>query len=700
MSRRLLSLLAVVTLAMPSLSAVPVAHPGNGYIGLSMEVLSGADTIPLERALQHTGFRPQVLPIPNLGLGSSTVWVRMKVAPEPDGLPLVLSIEQSEIDQLEVFAVLADGRIQAIGHTGLEVSADQRHQRGREFAFDIPRSNAPLQLYMKLHSSKQLQLPAMIRSAQDHELSLQVRDHLLGAFTGAMLVMVLYNFFLFLSIRNRNYLLYVLYIISVTATQLAFMGTGPFHLWADNPWFATRATVFLTLSTAILAAEFLIHFIDSARHAPKLHRVIRWFYVPFIICICLTVAGELLLAYQLTQLISGLFATWLLMVVIKVWLNGSRQAGYFLIAWSGFLIGTMLFIMKDMGLIPYNMITLYAMPVGAAIEGVLLSFALADRINVLQREKAYSQVQALHMARENERIIRDQNFTLEEKVKERTMELQNTNDHLVRTQVQLVAAEKMASLGQLTAGIAHEINNPLNFISSNIPPLKRDLQDILELLAAHRQGPVTADMVHLAEQLGIDETIAEVGDIISSIEEGAVRTSQIVRGLRTFSRLDEDDLKRADLNEGIRSTVVVLSPQLRDSVALELLLGDIPMVECYPGKVNQVIMNVLNNAAQACKEKYGDQGGRIEVRTHCDTSDAFITITDNGPGIPTHVRDRMFEPFFTTKNVGEGTGLGLSIVHSIIAKHSGSIHVDCPPEGGTVFRIVLPLFQTSTAQRA
>jgi signal transduction histidine kinase len=174
------------------------------------------------------------------------------------------------------------------------------------------------------------------------------------------------------------------------------------------------------------------------------------------------------------------------------------------------------------------------MPIGSAIEGVLLSFGLADRINILRREKERSQAEALKASLENERIIREQNVMLEEKVTERTHALQESNDHLKRTQSQLVNAEKMASLGQLTAGIAHEINNPVNFITSNIPPLRRNLGEVLEVLDDYRKAGTTADAQALnaaaakEKKLGLDESIEELGEILGSIQEGAHRTAEIV----------------------------------------------------------------------------------------------------------------------------------------------------------------------------
>ncbi|MFZ1618317.1 MAG: HAMP domain-containing sensor histidine kinase, partial [Flavobacteriales bacterium] len=196
-------------------------------------------------------------------------------------------------------------------------------------------------------------------------------------------------------------------------------------------------------------------------------------------------------------------------------------------------------------------------------------------------------------------------------------------------------------------------------------------------------------------------TVKEVEDILSSMESGAARTSEIVRGLRTFSRLDEYDLKTADVNEGIRSTLVVLAPQVRDTVSIDLDLQQLPPVECYPGKLNQVFMNLLNNAVFAVKQRHGTAGGKVRVASYIFEDNVIFEVQDNGTGMDEATQQRLFEPFFTTKDVGEGTGLGLSIVLTIIEDHQGKITVQSKPGEGTTFTITIPLEQTERyAKRA
>jgi signal transduction histidine kinase len=315
------------------------------------------------------------------------------------------------------------------------------------------------------------------------------------------------------------------------------------------------------------------------------------------------------------------------------------------------------------------------------------------------------------MARENERIVKEQNTYLERKVQERTLELQEANvelratlDHLKETQGQLVEAEKMASLGQLTAGIAHEINNPINFVTSNVSPLKRDFDDLIEIVDAYEKALQEDDpkaayeqVQELRKELDYDFLTDEIQSLINGIKDGANRTAEIVRGLRTFSRLDEDDVKMADIHEGLDSTLTLLNNKIRDKIEVVKDYHSLPEISCYPGKMNQLFMNILSNAIQAIEMRiqklYDETPGKITIQTRQSGKNMVLTIADNGIGMTEDVRKRIFEPFFTTKEVGEGTGLGLSIVFKIIEKHHGNISVMSDPGKGTTFTITLPLQQ-------
>jgi len=670
------------------------------YLGRQLSILEDkGGELTITEVFHSELFQYQSSDIPDLGLGRSAFWVRLNLYNLSASSRIFLHIAHSEIDELDIYKLTNDDQVSRIAHAGLSRQVDKTSQPSSEFAFpvEVPQFTKGT-FYIRLRSTKQLRLPITAESSQGFYSQQLNRNLFIGGYLGIMLVMALYNFFIFFSTRDKAYAFYVAYIILVTLTQMAFIGMLAFTTFKNMPWLSSHSALYLTAFTAIAAGEFMVRFIHMKALYPVSMRAMRLFYLVLLFGLVIDMDAKSVIAYRIIQVGAGSFALFQLVILIRVAAQGSRPARYFLIAWVSFLLGIISFILKDLGFLPFNDLTRFAMTIGSAVEVVLLSFGLADKINVFREEKELSQAKAIAMAKENELFVLNQNVDLERKVTERTHALQETNDHLKRTQTQLVSAEKMASLGQLTAGIAHEINNPLNFISSNLPPLKRDLLELKEVLDAYRS--VTKDVIGLEdvraleERIGVDFTVNEVHEILKCIETGATRTSDIVRGLRTFSRLDEDDLKTADINEGLRSTVVVLGPQFRDVVHIEYELGDIPQVECYPGKLNQVFMNLLNNAAHAVKQRHGDSGGEIRIATSVSGEMVTITIADNGMGMDETVQSRMFEPFFTTKDVGEGTGLGLSIVQGIIEKHNGHIVLESAVGQGSTFTLTLPVHQT------
>ncbi|NJN75705.1 MAG: HAMP domain-containing protein [Synechococcaceae cyanobacterium RL_1_2] len=292
---------------------------------------------------------------------------------------------------------------------------------------------------------------------------------------------------------------------------------------------------------------------------------------------------------------------------------------------------------------------------------------------------------------------------VEQSLRDKNETIKQTLEELQRTQAQMVHSEKMSSLGQMVAGVAHEINNPVNFIYGNIVHAEDYLQDLLGLVQLYQQeypdpAPRITDEM---EAIELDFVMTDVVKVMGSMKMGAKRIQEIVKSLRTFSRLDEADAKTVDLHEGIDSTLLILQNRLKaknDRPTIEVLkhYGDLPPIDCYPGQLNQVFMNILVNAIDVLEEQE-DHGtsGIITITTTSDGDWATITIADNGPGIPEETRSKLFDPFFTTKTIGKGTGLGLSIVHSIIVdKHRGAITCNSEIGQGATFAIKIPLTMT------
>ncbi len=279
---------------------------------------------------------------------------------------------------------------------------------------------------------------------------------------------------------------------------------------------------------------------------------------------------------------------------------------------------------------------------------------------------------------------------------------------LQNTQAQLIQTEKMSSLGQLIAGVAHEINNPVNFIYGNVDYVRDYVQELIQLLQLYQDNypNPTPEIKEQTSAIDISFLIEDLPKVLSSMEMGADRIREIVQSLRSFSRTDEAAMKPVDIHEGLDNTLLILQNQLKSydqfpDIRVTKEYGDLPLVECYAGQLNQVFMNIISNAVDAIKtdsswveisNQNPDIKPHIQIRTTIDNSnDVGIEITDNGPGMTTEVRKRLFDPFFTTKPVGKGTGLGLSISYQIIVeKHKGTINCWSEAGKGTTFHIKIP----------
>lgn len=318
---------------------------------------------------------------------------------------------------------------------------------------------------------------------------------------------------------------------------------------------------------------------------------------------------------------------------------------------------------------------------------------LPDPIELIARLRYHSRAYLNLLKRDvAEKALALYNKELEERVQQRTAELQQTLEHLQQTQGQLIHDEKMTSLGLLVAGVAHEINNPINFISGNLNPLKEYVTDLLELIQLYQDSDMALSPELQSKQDEIDLTFIreDLPKTLSSLRLGVDRISNLVLSLRNFSRQDEADLKIVDLHEGLDSTLLILKPKLKD-VEIIKDYGELPPVQCYAGQINQVFMNVIANAADALVPTKSTSP-QIVIRTAVvDSAHVMIQITDTGDGIPQPIQSQIFDPFFTTKPVGEGTGLGLSISHSIVVdQHHGKLICESEMGQGTTFKIMLP----------
>ncbi|MCB9046531.1 MAG: sensor histidine kinase [Chitinophagales bacterium] len=652
-------------------------------------------------------FQPSVSEVPNLGVAQYAVWIKMIVSNESNYRNFLLEIENPLLEKVTFYAPGDDG------YEAKEINKDQpfreRGNTSQNFQFDMPAvSSEPTVFYLRVESNTQLLIPVKIGSPVKVANADLNKDMLSGLYFGIMLVMLLYNMFVYFSTKDRSYLYYILYIFSVALVQLNITGLGFKYLWPQHYSFEKYSLYLFPSFTAFASIAFIRSFLHTKRFAPRLHIGFWVFVIAYVVTMINAFVGDKHLSYNLLNFNALPLSLYMIGTAAYIRVKHKyRPALFFLVAWTVFLLSVMVFVVKDLGVLPYNLFTVSIIQIGSAFVVVLLSIALADSINILRKEKEESQSQALAALEENARIIREQNVILETKVNERTQELSQSNAELNKTlhdlkeaEMHLVESEKMASLGQLTAGIAHEINNPINFVTSNVKPLKRDIEMIIEMLGRVEEITVDAALPHddkkrqideLKEEMDYDYLKEEIEYLLKGITEGSNRTAEIVKGLRVFSRLDEDDLKIADINEGIDSTLVIVRNTLGSNIDIVKEYGNIPTIECYPGKLNQVFLNIITNGLQAITSRFkGEKGGVMTISTFYKDDQVVINIKDNGIGMDENTKKKVFEPFFTTKEVGEGTGLGMSIVYNTINKHNGKIELESVLGEGTEFVISLP----------
>ncbi|MFC5282741.1 7TM diverse intracellular signaling domain-containing protein [Pedobacter alpinus] len=713
--KKAILLLSLIYLSSISLFAQNVLNINDAlkekYIGKSVAIFQDSTSnLSFEQVLKSDDlFTPSTFDVPNLGITANNNWLKFTLSNNSNQEKFILNLSNPLINKVSLY-VVRDSTTENINTTNYSPIRNRKYKH-QFYLFDINlKPNETIICYLKLNAKEQILAPLSIYTPNQVLPVISNADVQTGFYLGIMIVMMLYNLFIYFTIKDKDYLVYCHYIFWVALTQATLLGFSHRYFWTDSVWLAQNMVIICGIMSGIATIIFAKSFLKTKEYSFKLNLLLNITITIYLIALTLLLLNLKQQAFQLVNLTAVTVSLLILYVAWFIYRKKYTPAKYFLISFSVFFISVLIFVAKDYGIVPYNQFTVHAVEIGSALEAILLSFALANKINIFKKEKEISQAEALATAQENERIITQQNIILEQKVNERTSELVEANtelgdtlENLKQTQTQLVEAEKMASLGQLTAGIAHEINNPINFVTSNVAPLERDFKivfdafDKMETIALNTSSTAEkeAEIEEFKEELDYDYLKIEIAHLIKGINEGAVRTAEIVKGLRVFSRVDEDDLKKADINEGINSTLVIMNSMLSaHNIKVERNFQDLPSIECYPGKLNQVFLNLISNSIDAIKfNTQNISEGLLTITTAAIDGKIMIAIKDNGTGMSEKTKHKLFEPFYTTKDVGEGTGLGMSIVYNTIKKHNGNIIVNSELNKGTEIIIEIPFYQ-------
>ena len=670
-----------------------------------LELEDPAGTYKIKDILSNTDFHPINTSLPVLKYSKSITWLKFVLKNSTTRAFVPINIGPGVIDNFDLYFADPEKSNHIINLTSDIPSRDTKLiKQNNTFINCIIFPDSVRTIYIRIKSSAPGVIPVQISSANDYFKSSDLNNIIAGGFMGIILIMAFYNLMLYIVVRDLSYLYYVFFIFFLGLSQLFLRGYGiSFFLTKKvilNNYFIPFTRILFGYSIILFTSEFL----QLREKFKSYYKFYYLLYAIYTVALIAIITGYVLFAYNLITFSAGLTAVCLLIIGATLYFKGFKPAKYFMLGWGIFLIAMLVSIARSRGLVVHNDFTSNLVLYSSALELMLFSIALADKISFYRKQTIETQQLSLAIAKENERLMTKQNISLESEVNARTHQLIQTNknlstiiEDLQSTQIKLVETEKMASLGQLTAGIAHEINNPINFVSSNVKPLRLDFLEIFSLLDKYKEAgemPDRKELLGMAnkykQNVDVDFLKEEILSLLDGIEEGANRTAEIVQSLRTFSRTDEKVLKLVDINKAVLNTLILLRSSIPYNIEIKPVLNKLPLLNCYPGKINQVLMNLINNGIQAIKSKDKQNNESISIVTKDTLENIIIEISDTGIGMSKEVRQRIFEPFFTTKEVGEGTGLGLSIVFGIIEDHGGEIDVQSEPGNGTIVTITLP----------
>lgn len=660
-----------------------------------LEDPAGVFTIAEISSPEYAGrFRQSQQHVLNFGYTDSVYWVRFQVRNVmPRTTRWRLELEFANMHEVTFYRPRDnDGEFEAI-RTGKSHSFATRDLPYHRFVFSLSLPPDTEQtVYLRFRNGASMTLPLTIWSLEAFTRHSQRVMLLSGVFYGALLVMIGYNIFLWLALRERSILFYISFMLSVLLMQWSYEGFAGQYCWPNaTAWKEVEVLVFIAC-IGITSQSFTIVALGTRKRAPYCHAIISSilvFWAIILLLIPFMNSGALMQVVAPVRIFTSIV---LIASSFLIWQRGYQPARYIFWAWLLTVVTNLLFSLLRMGLLPSSSLTEHGYQFAIVLMALLLSRALTDRIQNLRKEKETAQQQAMTALQAQEQLIRQQNVVLERTVAQRTQELQQYQEHLeerVQEEVQLrqqqermlIQKSKLESLGVLAAGIAHEINQPLTRIAFGADSL---------LLKLVNDEPLAPEALEAKCQV-----------ILASVD----RISHIIDHIRTFSR--DQALVRAeqiDVHATIHNALSLVQTQYQShNISIDTDLQATGRVVGNQYKLEQVILNLLSNAKDAIEAKTSDitsafREDLITIRTSGTEDQIVIEIADTGAGMTEDTLQTIFDPFFTTKVVGKGTGLGLSISYGIIKDMQGEMTVTSQVNVGTVMKIVLPRIPSQVIQ--
>ncbi|WP_162944896.1 sensor histidine kinase [Flavisolibacter nicotianae] len=633
----------------------------------------------------------------SFGVTPSFFWLRSDIRNATDS-DLLLELASTALTDIAAYSVV-DNTIVKQYHAGNWQPFQQRVVKSVNYLFplSIPTGKTAT-VYLRVMHYRGTQFPLRAGTLNAFYIKDAKMNLAMGIYIGFMLVMILYNLFIYFTLRDRSYLYYVAYTF-----MMAFFNahlSGYVFRFAYPSWTApNRYEDVIAALVAISGILFAANFLNTRKNVPFFHRLFMGLLGSYVVIIGIVLSGQLLLGTVVLEFTSLVLVGSFFVAAYQTLRKGYSPAKFFLIAWSLLLLSVAVYILKDYKILPYTALTASSLQIGSAVEALLLSLALADKINVYKKETMAAQAEALHSLEENRKLITEQNVLLEKRVEERTKEWKQANRELVtalrnlkETQAQLVQKEKMASLGELTAGIAHEIQNPLNFVNN--------FSEVSNELTEEIRGEVTSGQTEKAAGL-----LTELKGNLDKILFHGKRADSIVKGMLHHSHLGTGKREATDINALVEEHLHLAYHALRAkqknlTVILETHFDEsVGRLEVVPQDLGRVLVNLFNNAFYSVQEKkkrlQDTYQPVVSVYTRKKGDAVAIGVRDNGTGMSPNVKEKIYQPFFTTKPAGEGTGLGLSLSYDIVTKqHGGSLRVETKEGQFAEFTVELPVKKT------
>ncbi len=664
---------------------------GEYQLGLNLEYLEDKEK---KYSIQEIMNPAAVLPwkkseklVPNFGFTNSAYWIRIHLRNESAvNQDWLLEIGYPLIDRIQFYYTRE--KITQMKESGDSFEFSQREikQKNASFRFSLAR-NDETEFYLRMETESSMQFPVTVWSI--HEFARQDHDsqYAYGIYYGIIIVMILYNLFVFFTIWDYSYVFYVLYLVSYAFFQMSLTGYAFEYLWPGLIWFSNKSVPFFIGGGFFFGLMFCMSFLKMQVYTPRMYHVSRF----GVILALILMISTLFLNYAISIKFGVALAVSLPFIVLysgfKTMIKGYRPARYFMIAWLMFLIGMIVTGLKSAGFLPNNFFTNNGIMFGSAFEIILLSLGLGDKINIMKAEKENAQREALDLKDE-------MNKRLEQQVKERTENLQLALEDLRNAQDKLVVSEKKTALMKIAAGIAHELNNPLNYILGGVNGFKRvymDIQSVLNDILSGNDDPEAVELKkYFNEQFSMTDTY------FLNINKGVQKSAAVIKELRGVTGVDGENIEEVSISVLIRAALEAAQKESKErtkfkNIKVKMTVPEAVFIELNNSLYLQVLRNVFMNAIYYSNTSTEPQI-HIQARWNEDHTHCRITVENNGEAIPEKVEKNIFDGFVTTKDIGSGRGLGLFQSRSLLEYKGGLIELaDNGRESGWVrFEIYIP----------